>query len=283
VHYRKVGDKVIEQDAATLDWKATNANSVTIDPLGKESETGSSKVLAEPKQTAKGTVNEDITYKLTASNACGGTVTKTATLHVVGSIEPPPTATLASLFYPTAYPTRKHPNVGLVASEKATLANAATQFKNYLQYDPQGSLVVVGHADVRGSRKYNEALSERRAELAKKYLISKGVPGDKIQTEAKGKDQQLDMNEVKALQAKDDQKPEKWMAKHTRATWMAYNRRSDIVLKPQNIQSTLLYPNDVVAVRVLWQLPMPKLSQVMKLSNEPGTTVAEAHAGGSPK
>jgi hypothetical protein len=283
VHYRKVGDKVLEQDSATLDWAVTNANSVTIDPLGKESEKGSTKVVANPKQATKGPVNEDVTYRLTASSPCGGTVTKTATLHIVGSIEPPPSATLASLFYPTAYPTKKHPKIGLVASEKATLANAATQFKNYLVYDSKASLVIVGHADIRGSRKYNKALSERRAELARTYLISKGVSADKIRIEAKGKDQQIGAKEVQALQAKDDQKPEKWMVKHTRATWMAYNRRADIVLKPENIQSTVLYPNDIAAARVLWQLPMAKLSQVMKLSNEPATTIAQAHTSGNQK
>ncbi len=280
LHFHKVGDKVVEQDSGTLNWSVTNANSVNVAPFGNESESGSQKILADPKQTARGPVNEDVTYTLTSSNACGGTVTKTATLRIEGSIDPPPSITIASSFFPTAYPTRKHPKLGLVPSEKETLASAATQFKNYLTYEPNATLTIVGHADVRGSGKYNQSLSERRAELAKTYLISRGVPADKIQTAAKGKSQQLDRKKVETLQSKDDQKPEKWMTRNEKSTWLAYNRRADVVLNPDNIASKVSYPNDISAARVLWQRPMPSLKKIEKLSNEQGATVAEAHSAG---
>ena len=52
--------------------------------------------------------------------------------------------------------------------------------------------MVVGHADVRGPEKYNLALSERRAELVKNYLVSQGIAADKIETRAEGKDQATD-------------------------------------------------------------------------------------------
>lgn len=281
LRYHKIGDRVVEQDSATLDWSATNANSARLEPLNSDSTSGSRKVTADPKQTTNGPINETQTYTFTATNACGGSVTKTATLHIVGSIDPPPSVTIASVFYPTAYPTKRHPQVGLVASEKTSLANAAEQFKSFLTYEPNANLVVVGYADVRGPKKYNQALSARRAQLAKSYLISKGVPADKIQTEARGKNQQIDIKQVEADQAKDNQKPEKWMAKKTKTTWMAYNRRADIILNPQGIQSTILYPNDVKSARVLWQRPIPGLKEVMKLSsNEAPTSIAQAHAGG---
>ena len=92
-----------------------------------------------------------------------------ATLHVVGSIDPPPSTTLLSAFYPTAYPTKRHPGVGLLADEKMTLDNIATQFKNFGIYEHNASLVVIGYADARGSRRYNNALSERRAALIRDY------------------------------------------------------------------------------------------------------------------
>ena len=176
VRYHKIGDKVVEQDSSTLNWSASNANQVTIQPLGSVATSGSRNVEATPDRTGDGPIDRDMTYKLSATNACGGTATRTATLHVVGSIDPAPPVTLASLFYPTAYPNRRHPNVGLVSSQKTTLAKAGATFKNNEQYDGKNKLMVVGHADIRGPKKYNEALSERRAEEAKNYLDFPGSP-----------------------------------------------------------------------------------------------------------
>jgi hypothetical protein len=135
VRYHEIGDKVVEKDSATLNWSASNADSATVEPFGNTSMNGSQTITAEPKQTVTGPINQDITYTLTASNACGGTVTRTATLHVVGSIDPAPPVTLASVFYPTAYPTRKHPKAGLVASEKEVLEKLAKDFQGHQQYD----------------------------------------------------------------------------------------------------------------------------------------------------
>ncbi|GAB6049953.1 OmpA family protein [Hydrogenophilus islandicus] len=47
-------------------------------------------------------------------------------------------------------------------------------------------ILAVGHADRIGSDAYNQKLSERRAEAVKKYLVSKGVPANRIYTEGKG-------------------------------------------------------------------------------------------------
>src|ERR1700758_4476440 len=98
IRYHKIGDKVVEQDTATVNWSASNANSAMVEPFDTSAMSGSRVVTADPKQTSTGPINENITYTLTATNACGGKVTKTATLHVVGSIDPPPSTTLASLF-----------------------------------------------------------------------------------------------------------------------------------------------------------------------------------------
>lgn len=266
IRYHKIGDRVVEQGSATLQWSASNANSARIEPFNSNSMSGSRNVTADPKQTSTGPVSENVTYTFAATNACGGTVTKTATLHVVGSIDPPPATTLASLFYPTAYPTKHHPQVGLVASEKATLANVATQFKNFGMYESKASLVIVGHADVRGSRKYNQALSERRAALVKSYLVSKGIPADKIQTRAVGKEQQMDKKAVETLESRNGQKPTSWMAKNQKATWLAYNRRADVILEPTGQESTKVYPAESADARILWQRPAPSLKTVESAS-----------------
>jgi len=262
VRFHKVGDKIVKDGSTNLNWSTSNANSVTISPLGNEMANGSQMVQASPRQTTEGPINENDTYTLTATNACGGTVTRTASLHVVGSIDPAPSVTLASLFYPTAYPTRRHPKAGLLASERETLVKLADGFKNRQQYDGQAQLLIVGHADERGSKKYNMALSERRAELVKNFLVSHGVPADLIEIRAEGKTEQLNETQVKELQAKDPQHPEKWMLRHTRATWLAYNRRADVVLQPVGEQSAKLYPNDVPGARLLWERPVPSLKAV---------------------
>jgi hypothetical protein len=250
-----------------------------MEPLNSDAMSGKETVKANPKQTSTGPVNEDEKYTLTATNACGGTVTKTATLHVVGSIDPPPATTLASLFYPTAYPTKHHPKVGLVASEKMTLGNAATEFKSYELFQGKASLVVVGHADVRGPEKYNQALSKRRAALVKDYLVSKGVSADKIQTRAEGKDQQIDLKAVEALEDKNSAKPAPWMTKHQKATWLAYNRRVDVILEPSGQESTKIYPVESADARILWQRPMPRLKQVEHASQFSSSMIQEASLG----
>jgi OmpA family/PEGA domain len=280
VHYHKIGDKVVQDDSTTLNWTTSNANHVTITSLGSEGMSGSQTINAQPKQTTTGPVNEMVDYMLSASNACGGNTTQTAVLHVVGSIDPPPAVTLASVFYPTNYPTSRHPKIGLVTTEKDALLGAANTFKNHEKYDnDHASLMVVGHADIRGSKKYNLKLSERRAGLVKSYLVSQGIPADKIQTRADGKLQELSKKEVSKLQAEDSQKPEKWMTPRSQATWLAYNRRVDIILEPTGKQSTEAYPNDASGARILWQRPEPSLRKVEAATNLTTTTASleEAH------
>jgi len=281
VHYHKVGDKVVQQDTTVLHWSSSNSTSAKIDPLGSEATSGSQTISANPNQNTTGPVNEDRTYTLTTTNACGGTVTKTATLHIVGSIDPPPAITLASLFYPTAYPTKRHPKDGLVASEKATLTQIANHFKNYAQYDHQGVLMIDAHADVRGSKRYNQALTQRRANLVRDFLVSQGVPADKIQIRAEGKEHQLDVKKVEALQSQDPEKPEKWMTRHTKTTWLAYNRRADVILQPRDISSNENYPNDVADARILWQRPEPSLKKVQQAEKVPASTSLSANSSTS--
>ncbi len=49
--------------------------------------------------------------------------------------------------------------------------------------DPNAAPVqLAGHADERGTEEYNLALGERRADAAKKYLVSKGVDGSRLST-----------------------------------------------------------------------------------------------------
>jgi len=263
VQYHKIGNKVVQDDPVILNWSVSNADKVSITSLGDEGTNGNATITLEPTQIGTGPVDEVQNYTLSATNVCGGTDTKTIALHMVGSIDPAPPVTLASVFYPSNYPQTGAPQVGLLSSQKAVLNDAATQFKTHEQYtDDNLTLLVVGHADVRGPESYNLQLSERRAELVKDYLVSQGIPEDKIQIRAEGQQNELSRGDVTRLQTDAQQKPDAWMTHNNKATWMAYNRRVDIVLEPAGQASTQTYPNGASDSRLLWQRAEPSSHEV---------------------
>ena len=54
------------------------------------------------------------------------------------------------------------------------------------------TFVIEGHADERGTREYNLALGERRANAAKDYLMTYGVAGNKLSVISYGKERPVD-------------------------------------------------------------------------------------------
>jgi peptidoglycan-associated lipoprotein len=61
-----------------------------------------------------------------------------------------------------------------------------------LMKHPKVKIQIEGHCDERGTIEYNLALGERRANSAKKYLISLGLSADRISTISYGKEKPLD-------------------------------------------------------------------------------------------
>jgi peptidoglycan-associated lipoprotein len=53
---------------------------------------------------------------------------------------------------------------------------------------PGWQITIEGHCDERGTAEYNLALGERRALAAKNYLVSLGIPADKVKTVSYGKE-----------------------------------------------------------------------------------------------
>jgi len=155
---------------------------------------------------------------------------------------------LHSVFFPTAQPRIEKPDGGLLPSQEGTLSTLASDFKQYLALKPDAHLILSGHADVRGSAEYNQALSERRVARAKMFLIEKGVPEASIETRSLGKDQNLTAVQVKDLV---EQNPDLSAAAKAKVISnlsvivLAQNRRVDVTLSNQgekSEQSVRLYP-----------------------------------------
>ncbi|HVJ73886.1 MAG TPA: OmpA family protein, partial [Casimicrobiaceae bacterium] len=85
-------------------------------------------------------------------------------------------------------------------------------------------VLVTGHTDRIGTQAYNQKLSERRADAVRDYLVSKGVPRDKIETLGMGKTQPVpgvvcDMKAMKELIA-----------------CLAPNRRVEVEVKGESVR-----------------------------------------------
>ena len=63
----------------------------------------------------------------------------------------------------------------LTTASRATLRKQATFEKN-----KNLNVVIEGHADERGTREYNLALGERRANAARDYLMTYGISGKRL-------------------------------------------------------------------------------------------------------
>lgn len=58
----------------------------------------------------------------------------------------------------------------------------------WLNANPQIALTLEGHADERGTREYNLALGERRANSVRQYLVSLGTNGGRLSTVSYGEE-----------------------------------------------------------------------------------------------
>jgi peptidoglycan-associated lipoprotein len=120
---------------------------------------------------------------------------------------PPQDVTPTPAPTPTSTPTPMGPQPGSQSHFTSAMAGADTiyfdtdrynidtedaaalrrQAEYLLQYS--GSMATVeGHADERGTRDYNLALGERRANAAKNYLVSLGIPESRLRTVSYGEE-----------------------------------------------------------------------------------------------
>jgi hypothetical protein len=273
--YRKVGDQVVEQSSTTLKWGTSNASEITIEGLGPVAASGTRPLDLTPRQSTVGPVDETFTYTLKATNPSGTVETRTAKIHVTGAIEPEPVKVvevkvpLHSIYYPTARPTPRKPEVGLLDSQQQTLLATAAEFKKLLEQKPDARLVLTGHADRRGSVKYNQALSERRAERARQFLVADGIPAASIEAKGVGKQDNLAADQVKQMvqqQSNLNDASRKKMLRRLQSVVLACNRRVDVALSTTGEQSAREYPFDAADSAILLNknivsIPKPKLAQ----------------------
>src|SRR5438552_9763284 len=78
------------------------------------------------------------------------------------------------------------------AFDRADISPEARQIlthqADWLRRYPNVTATIEGHCDERGTREYNLALGERRAQAAKNVLVALGIPAGRIQTISYGKE-----------------------------------------------------------------------------------------------
>jgi peptidoglycan-associated lipoprotein len=164
-------------ESATLTWNSTDATQLSIAPeVGAVTAQGSTKV----------TPSDSTTYTITASGP-GGSASATASVSV--NAPPPPVVEKGpsddELFL-------KEVRDAYFDYDKADIRpdarEALSKTADFLKSHPQFKVNIEGHCDERGSTEYNLGLGDRRASAVKQYLVSLGVPADRLSTVSFGKE-----------------------------------------------------------------------------------------------
>jgi hypothetical protein len=152
---------------------------------------------------------------------------------------------LHSIYFVVDQPRPNKLKGGLLASQQQTLITLATDFKKYLENKPDAHLILGGHADHRGTPAYNMALSQRRVDTVKSFLVEQGVPEGSIDVKAFGVDENLTTEQVKeSVDGNPDLSPEERarILKNINVVRMASNRRVDITLSTTGESSAKVFP-----------------------------------------
>lgn len=87
-------------------------------------------------------------------------------------------------------------SVDILPAGRENLRNLAQSLQRY----PGTEVLIVGHTDNVGSDEYNMGLSQRRADAARSYLVSMGVPAERIRTSGRGESEPIASNETQSGQ-----------------------------------------------------------------------------------
>ncbi len=164
-------------DQVQLNWRTTNASSISIDGIGDVPSAGVKTV----------TPAESTTYHLVARNQ-SGTADATARVTVNGPIavgmqggSTPMSdlfkANVKDIFF-------DYDSYDIRPDAQATLSKDA----DFLIKNTDVRIVIGGYCDERGSDEYNLALGQNRAQAAKTALVTAGVAADRIRVISYGKE-----------------------------------------------------------------------------------------------
>jgi peptidoglycan-associated lipoprotein len=165
-------------DSVTLSWTSTDATDLSLAP-------GVGKVAAEGSVPV--TPTQSTTYTITASGP-GGTASASANITVSGPEEAPgpqATAGLDQLFQANVKDAFFDFNK---ADIRGDARDALLKTAEFLRSYPQIRVSIEGHCDDRGSTEYNLGLGQRRAQAARDYLVSLGIPAERMETVSWGKE-----------------------------------------------------------------------------------------------
>jgi len=241
---------------STITCSCTSPDNVTVTVGGWTSSAGSIAGSGNSATlTTTGASAGPVTVNATCTDSRNLSASTSSSLTLNNPPPPPPVVdkelearlALHSVYFATAKPTVKDPSGGLVKSQEQTLETLATDFKKYLEAKPDAHLTLEGHADMRGSAPYNQALSERRVAGVKSFLVEHGVPEANLETKALGDQHNLTAAEVKASveQNPDLTKEERArVLRNMKTIIWASNRRVDVTLNAagQTETSVRQYP-----------------------------------------
>ncbi len=193
---------------------------------------------------------------ITIHASCGDSRGLNTQAEVQVTVEAPPVVSpeiaeletrlaLHSIYFATAKPTMDRPDGGLLGSQQETLVSLANDFQKYLQAKPDAHLTLEGHADPRGSVDYNQALSERRVDRTKHFLVEHGVPAASIETKAIGEGQNLSEEQIRDAVEKNPELTAEQREKvldNMKTILLASNRRVDVTLSTTGQHSLREYP-----------------------------------------
>lgn len=197
-----------------------------------------------------GTAPGTYTVSCHVSDGRGGEAQGNTTITVQATVEQrqlEQRLSLHSVYFPTGQPTITNPAGGLLPSQQHTLTTLAQDFKRYLAFKPDAYLILQGHTDPRGDPEYNKALSDRRVNQAKSYLISQGIDPNHIMTQGLGEETTppMPIDQIKSAILGDSElsAAQKSLLTHdARALWFAQSNRVDITISTTGQTSVRQFP-----------------------------------------
>ncbi|HSY35500.1 MAG TPA: OmpA family protein [Acidobacteriaceae bacterium] len=175
--------------SVVLNWRSTNASSVSIDGIGEVPVNGTQTV--SPSSSTN--------FHLVAKNDGGTTEANVRVTVRVPEVPAAPTdnggggsdaefhAHVQDIFF-------GYDSYDLTPQSDTSISAAAA----YLNAHPGIKILIGGYCDDRGSAEYNITLGENRANAAKTALVAAGVNGDRIRVVSYGKEKQFCTDETES-------------------------------------------------------------------------------------